>query len=163
MENKLRGGEGMTMTTGTPVAGGMSERVAARPPGAERRRTSLLPQALLVPALAALAVALGYPLVRQVVLSFQEYGLAQQFGQPPEWVGLDNYVDLLTDGYLWVVTGRSIAFCLVNAALTMALGLGVALLMRSLSTFTRILVQSGLLLAWAMPVLASLTVWQWLF
>jgi N,N'-diacetylchitobiose transport system permease protein len=24
-------------------------------------------------------------------------------------------------------------------------------------------VQSGLLLAWAMPVLASLTVWQWLF
>jgi N,N'-diacetylchitobiose transport system permease protein len=132
------------------------------------RRTSSkgaggLPHALLLPALLALGVALGYPLVRQVVLSFQDYGLAQQFGQPAEWVGFDNYVELLTDRYLWEVTARSVAFCLINAAITMALGLAVALLMRNLSTFTRILVQCGLLLAWAMPVLASLTVWQWLF
>ena len=27
----------------------------------------------------------------------------------------------------------------------------------------RLIVQTGLLLAWAMPVLAALTVWQWLF
>jgi len=135
-----------------------------RPPRrTSSRRGTGLPYALLVPALLALGVALGYPLVRQVLLSFQDYGLAQQFGRPPEWIGFDNYVELLTDRYLWVVAARSVAFCLVNAAITMGLGLGVALLMRSLSTFTRILVQSGLLLAWAMPVLASLTVWQWLF
>jgi N,N'-diacetylchitobiose transport system permease protein len=146
--------------TGEPSPAGESPRRTRRTASKPGRG---LPYALLVPALVALAVALGYPLVRQVLLSFQEYGLAQQFGRPPEWVGFDNYVELLTDRYLWVVTGRSIAFCLVNAAVTMALGLGVALLMRNLSTFTRILVQSGLLLAWAMPVLASLTVWQWLF
>ena len=45
----------------------------------------------------------------------------------------------------------------------MALGVGVALLMRQMSKPVRLLVQSGLLLAWAMPVLAALTVWQWLF
>jgi N,N'-diacetylchitobiose transport system permease protein len=101
--------------------------------------------------------------VRQVVLSFQEYGLAQQFGQPAEWVGWANYRDLVTDSYLWTVVLRSLVFCLVNAALTMTLGMGIALLMRKLSPSIRILVQSGLLLAWAMPVLAVLTVWQWMF
>jgi N,N'-diacetylchitobiose transport system permease protein len=112
---------------------------------------------------AALCLALGYPLVRQVVLSFQEFGLAQQFGRPPEWVGLENYRALLTDGYLWRVTGRTVAFCLVNAAVTMVLGVGLALVMRTMSRSVRLLAQTGLLLAWAMPVVASLTVWQWLF
>lgn len=123
----------------------------------------LLPYGLLVPAAVALAVALGYPLVRQIVLSFQEFGLAQQFGQPPEWVGLANYRELVTDPYLWQVVLRSVAFCLANAAVTMAIGFGLALLMRLMSTPVRLMLQAALLLAWAMPVLASLTVWQWLF
>jgi len=128
-----------------------------------RRRPSSLPYALLLPAVLALAVALGYPLVRQVVLSFQDFGLAQQFGARPDFIGADNYRQLVADGYLWRVTIRSIAFCLVNAALTMAIGVGLALLMRHMSRGVRLLVQTGLLLAWAMPVVASLTVWQWLF
>ncbi len=45
----------------------------------------------------------------------------------------------------------------------MAIGVGLALLMRHMSRGVRLLVQTGLLLAWAMPVVASLTVWQWLF
>ena len=137
------------------------ETATGTPP--RRSRPGLLPYALLVPAVLALAVALGYPLVRQVVLSLQDYGLAQQFGRPPEWVGATNYRTLAADGYLWRVTLRSIAFCLVNAALTMAIGVGLALLMRHMSRGVRLLVQTGLLLAWAMPVVASLTVWQWLF
>ena len=122
-----------------------------------------LPYGLMLPAAVLLALSLGYPLVRQVVLSFHEYGLAQQFGRPAEWVGLDNYRSLITDVYLWKVLLRTVAFCLVNAALTMVLGLAVALLMRLMSGPVRLLVQAGLLLAWAMPVVASLTVWQWLF
>ncbi len=113
-----------------------------------RTRGTPLPYALLVPSVLALALALGYPLVRQVLLSFQEFGLAQQFGRAPEWVGLQNYRDLVGDGYLWRVTFRSIAFCLVNAALTMGIGVGLALLMRHMSRGVRLLVQTGLLLAW---------------
>jgi N,N'-diacetylchitobiose transport system permease protein len=130
---------------------------------APRPRRSALPYVLALPAVAALALALGYPLVRQVVLSFQEFGLRQQFGQPPAWIGLQNYRDLLTDPYLWRVTLRTLLFCLVNAAATMAIGVGLALLMQHMSKGIRILVQSGLLLAWAMPVVAALTVWEWLF
>ena len=132
---------------------------------AARRTASrgLLPYGLVLPALVALALALGYPLVRQFVLSFQEYGLAQQFGQPPTWIGLDNYRDLVDDSYLWILVLRTVAFCLVNATLTMAIGGAIALLMRQMSKPVRLLVQTALLLAWAMPVLAALTVWEWLF
>jgi N,N'-diacetylchitobiose transport system permease protein len=128
-----------------------------------RPRGVHLPYALVAPAVLALCLALGYPLVRQLVLSFQEFGLAQQFGRPPEWVGLANYRELLTDAYLWRVTARTVVFCVVNAAVTMVLGVGLALVMRTMSKPVRLLTQSGLLLAWAMPVVASLTVWLWLF
>jgi N,N'-diacetylchitobiose transport system permease protein len=122
-----------------------------------------LPYGLVLPAALLLVLSLGYPLARQVVLSFHEYGLAQQFGKPAEFVGLDNYRALVTDTYLWKVLLRTVVFCLVNAAVTMVLGMLVALLMRLMSKPVRLLVQGGLLLAWAMPVVASLTVWQWLF
>ena len=134
----------------------MSER-------ADRARASSLPYLLVVPSVLALGLALGYPLVRQFVLSFQEFGLAQQFGRPPEWIGLANYRELLADAYLWRVTARTIVFCLVNSAITMLLGVGLALVMRAMSKPVRLVTQTGLLLAWAMPVVASLTVWQWLF
>lgn len=132
-------------------------------PSSHRLRRISLPYVFLLPATAALLLALGYPLVRQVVLSVQEFGLAQQFGRPPEWVGLDNYRALVTDPYLWRVTVRTVAFCLVNAAVTMVIGVGLALAMRHMARAVRLVVQTGLLLAWAMPVVASLTVWQWLF
>ena len=152
------------MTTTTDgVTATVSGPLPAEPKGITGRRSGRLPYGLLLPALLALAVALGYPLVRQVVLSLQEYGLAQQFGTPAEWVGLKNYTDLLADSYLWTVVFRSVAFCLVNAAVTMIIGTGIALLLRQMSKPMRLLVQSGLLLAWAMPVIAALTVWQWLF
>ncbi|KQY21361.1 sugar ABC transporter permease [Cellulomonas sp. Root485] len=128
-----------------------------------RRRRKLGVYGLLVPAAILMGVALGYPLVRQFVISFQEYGLRQQFGQPAEWVGLQNYTDLLTDPYVWTVIGRSIAFCLVNAAVTMLVGVAFAVLMSRIGKPSRMTLQVALLLAWGTPVLASMTVWQWLF
>ncbi|MEQ6900160.1 sugar ABC transporter permease [Nocardioides sp. YIM 152588] len=129
---------------------------------AAARRTPL-PIGLVLPATALLVLALGYPLVRQVFLSVQEFGLAQQFGQPPEWIGLGNYRELLTDPYLWAVVGRTVAFCFVNAGLTLGLGMGIAVLMARMSGWVRVAAQIGLLLAWATPVVAAMTIWQFLF
>ena len=39
----------------------------------------------------------------------------QQFGAPAPFVGLDNYMALVTDPYLWTVVVRSIVFCIVTA------------------------------------------------
>lgn len=155
------------MTLLSTSAGGGTRTSAGRAPSSpgarRRRRRPLGPHLLLIPAVVVLGAALGYPLFRQAVMSFQEYGLAQQFGQAPTWVGLDNYTALVTDTYLWAVIARSIVFCIVTAAVTMVLGTALAVHMGAVSRGPRLTLQIALLLAWAMPHLASLTVWQWLF
>jgi N,N'-diacetylchitobiose transport system permease protein len=147
------------MTALSPAA----RTVAGAEPPQRRRRPSAVPYLLIVPAIGILLLALGYPMVWQFVISTQHFGLAQQFGKPPTFVGLANYVELFTDAQTWAVVGRSIAFCLVNAAITVVLGIGVALLMNAVDKVTRLILQIAMLLAWAMPVIASMTVWIWLF
>ncbi|GAA3859625.1 sugar ABC transporter permease [Leifsonia kafniensis] len=127
-----------------------------------RRKRPLAPYLLILPAIGILILALGYPLIWQFVTSMQKFGLAQQFGQPPEFVWFENYITLFTDPYMWTVVARSIAFCLVTAAVTMIVGTLMALLMKAVNTGVRITIQISMLLAWAMPVVAAMTVWNWL-
>ena len=146
------------------------EETARRPPPSpsardrwRRRRSRALPYLLLVPALAVLVGMLGYPLYRLVSLSLHEFGLRQQFGQAADWVGLENFGKILSDSYFWDVLWRTVIFCAVNVALTMGIGLLIALLLNSLGRGMRVLVSVGLLLAWAMPPVSATVVWQWLF
>lgn len=127
-----------------------------------RRRGPKLPYIFLIPAVAILLLGTGYPVLWQTVTSFQEYGLAQQFGQPAVFAGLQNYTELLSDGEFWVVVGKSVLFCVVTASATMVLGVSLALIMRYTPTWVRLSLQIALLLAWAMPVVAQMTVWTWL-
>ena len=80
------------------------------------RRRPIAPYFLIIPAIAILLVALAYPLGWQFVTSMQKFGLAQQFGKPPEFVGLANYIALFSDAQTWAVVGRSIAFFAFLAA-----------------------------------------------
>ena len=130
---------------------------------ARRRRASALPYVLLVPATALLVVMLGYPLVRLVTLSLQEYGLPQVFGRPAPWVGLDNFRAILTESYFWTVLWRTVGFCAVNVALTMVLGGLIALLLEALGKPMRLIVSASLIVAWSIPPVTATVVWQWIF
>lgn len=155
----------MTQTTLRPAR--RTERTAktATAPMSTRVRGArgrLTPWMLLAPATVMVAVALGYPLVRQAIMSFQHFGLAQQFGQPAEWAGVSNYTTILTDPYFWSVFLKSLAFCAWTAGVTMLLGVGVAVLMLRLNKIIRSFLNTALIIVWAMPALAALTIWQWL-
>ncbi|MGF3056543.1 carbohydrate ABC transporter permease [Microbacterium sp. YY-01] len=126
------------------------------------KRRKLAPWMLLAPASIMVLVALGYPLVRQLIMSFQHFGLAQQFGQPAEWAGLSNYQSIVTDPYFWSVFIKSVLFCAWTAGITMVFGVGFAVLMLRLNALVRGILTTTLIVVWAMPALASLTVWQWL-
>ncbi|GAA2524769.1 carbohydrate ABC transporter permease [Rarobacter incanus] len=132
-------------------------------PRARRRTKRLTPYLLLLPATAIVLLAMGYPIVWQFKTAMQKFGLAQQFGKPPEFVWFDNYVQLFTNPTTWAVVARSVAFCLVTAAVTMAIGIAVALVMNAASRGARITLQVALLLAWATPVVAAMTIWNWFF
>ncbi|MFF2633152.1 carbohydrate ABC transporter permease [Microbacterium sp. NPDC058021] len=128
-----------------------------------RRSGRFTPYALLVPALIVLTLITGWPLLQLLIMSVQEFGRAQVFGAAPDFVGLANYVDVLTDPEFWQVLGRSLVFAAVCVVVTMVLGVLVALLMKRLGTVLRTTVSIGLLLAWAMPPLSATIVWGWIF
>jgi N,N'-diacetylchitobiose transport system permease protein len=110
-----------------------------------------------------LLVVIGWPLLQLFIMSFQEFGRAQIFGQPAPFIGFDNYIQTLTDPQFYSVLARSFAFCAACVLLTMVLGTLIALMMTRLNRFFRLLLSVGLLLAWAMPALTATIVWGWIF
>ncbi|MCL3992162.1 MULTISPECIES: carbohydrate ABC transporter permease [Streptomyces] len=159
-------------TEGTDTAGEPAvrkARVPASPRGDDRtsgapsRRRAAAPYLLLLPALAATLVLLGWPLVKNGMLSFQNLNPRQLIQHLTEWNGVDNYQEVLTAGEFWRVVERSVVFTAVNVTLIMVIGTLIGLLLARLGKRMRLLLLFGLVLAWAMPVIAATTVYKWLF
>ncbi|MFF5719951.1 carbohydrate ABC transporter permease [Streptomyces buecherae] len=134
-------------------------------PHAKRKGTSgnLLPYVLLLPALATTLVFLGWPMVKNATLSLQNINRRQLIRRLTEWTGFDNYEATLKSEEFWRVVGRSIVFTGVNVILIMGISTLVGLLLARLGKKMRLTLQIGLVLAWAMPIIAATTVYQWLF
>ncbi|MFF2371223.1 carbohydrate ABC transporter permease [Agromyces sp. NPDC058110] len=117
------------MTT-TTARGREGAKAPARPRAARRAariKESLVGWGFLTPNLLLMAVFLFLPIVWAVQLSFQE---TKGFGTP-EWVGLDNYVKLVTDPVFWQSFGNTIVFTILTVPVVMIGGLGLAVLLNS--------------------------------
>ncbi|MDX3132808.1 sugar ABC transporter permease [Streptomyces europaeiscabiei] len=140
---------------------------SAAPERPARKRTpgrSAVPWALLAPCLLILAVVLGYPLVRLVTLSFQEFGQSQLWGfKPAESVGFDNFSKVLGDSEFWAVVVRTIVFAAASVILTMVIGMAIALLLQRVSGWVKTLINIALVASWGMPIIVATTVFKWLF
>jgi N,N'-diacetylchitobiose transport system permease protein len=108
------------------------------------RRVSLAPYGLILPVAAAVVLLLGYPIYKLVRISFERYGLFELIQHQGHWIGLDNY--------------RSV----VNVGLTIVLGTLIALLLPKISRWVRILLTTGLVFVWAMPVVVAVQVFYWM-
>jgi N,N'-diacetylchitobiose transport system permease protein len=111
---------------------------------------------------AVLAAILAYPIYKLVTLSFQRYGLPELIQRKGTWVGLDNYRSVLGDEVFWNTLVRTIVFTVANVALTIVVGTLIALLLVRVSGWVRVLLTSGLVLVWAMPVVVAVQVWLWM-
>ena len=132
------------------------------PPPA-RKANRWVPHLLLLPAAAVLALVLGYPLVRLIVISGQDYGLRALFTGRAAWLGFANYASVLTDPALGPVLLRTAGFCVALVAGTLVIGLAVALMLGVLGRRMRTAVTVCLVAAWAVPNVAATLIWQWLF
>jgi len=150
-----------TTSTSSPAAA--MAVAGAEPPPRRRRHPHLLPYGLLLPAAGVLALVLGCPLIRLVIISGQDYGLRSLFTGVVGWAGLANYQAVLTSPDLAPVLLRSIGFCAALVVGTLVIGLAVALLMGRLGRRMRAAVSFSLIAAWAIPNVASTLIWKWLF
>ena len=103
----------------TRDAGRPARRVpSSQIPGSSRNAYWLY----LVPGLALLAVIIVIPLVWNVYLTFTDYrGI-----RPPEWIGLDNWIELAGDSVFWTSFGNSIAMIVAMVVVPTLLGLVIA-------------------------------------
>lgn len=129
-----------------------------------RGRRALLPWVLLVPPLGVIGVLLLLPIGRIVWLSFRDFKLRNLVSGESDFIGLSNYVTLLTDPYLWqTVLVNTLTFAVIAVVTTVVLGTLVALLLSTLKPLPRIIVVSCIMVAWAMPAVSGTYVWIWIF
>ena len=105
---------------------------------------------------------LGYPLYWLVKLSTQQYGLFELIRHQGIGIGLRNYRSVLHDQVFWHTLLRTVVFTIANVGLTMVLGTLIALLLVRVSSPVRILLSSGLVLVWSMPVVVAVQIFYWM-
>ncbi|HXG75656.1 MAG TPA: sugar ABC transporter permease [Gaiellaceae bacterium] len=154
------------MTSLVPEEAAAAEVPGSRPRRRPRSRSRALagaaPYWLILPVAVVLAGILGYPLYRLVVLSFQRYQLSELIQREGAWIGLDNYASVLRDAVFWDTLLRTTLFTAATVGLTIVLGTLLALLLVRVSSPVRVLLSSGLVLAWAMPAVVAVQVWYWM-
>ena len=127
------------------------------------RTRSLWPYLLIAPTVVGGAFLLLYPLLKAAVISLQHFRIGELIRGGAAFIGLDNYHELLGGAEFWQVLLRTVVWTAINVALTVVLSTGVALMLVRLRRGMRLALMSALALAWATPVIAATTIFQWLF
>jgi N,N'-diacetylchitobiose transport system permease protein len=148
---------------GPAIASPRRNGAPARGRSAVRTARRLLIYLPLLPSLFAFIILLGYPVLLAVLISLQKMGLRELVQRTTVWIGLENYAAILADPTFWAIAVRTLAFTVVNVALTMFLGTLVALLLGALGRWLRLALSIALVLAWATPALTASVIFQWLF
>jgi N,N'-diacetylchitobiose transport system permease protein len=147
------------MTTVQKVRPGRRRGAGRRPHG--------LPYALILPAVIVLVCVVAWPVYKIVELSLQkqESGKYALFhgGGATSFVGVQNYLNVLRDSTFWGVVVRTLVFTAVNVALSVLIGLAIAVLLKRVSRWARLLLTGVLLFAWATPTTVSTQIYYWLF
>jgi multiple sugar transport system permease protein len=124
-----------------------------------KRRETLLGLVLIAPAVVLIGAVILYPIAYNVYLSFTTVPLNPD--QAPTWVGLDNYVQLLSSGRFWSAFSTTLSFTVGATAVSTVAGLAVALLFDREFRGRR-LARGLVLLPHVTPIIAVAFVWQFM-
>jgi multiple sugar transport system permease protein len=143
----------MVTLTRTTVAG--REKVRGR----RHRGESLTKVLFVLPAVVAMVALFGYPVVKNLLMSLQDYGLKTFFTGVAPWVGLQNYSTVVTDKLFSDAMLNTALFTIGSIAFQFAIGLGLALFFHKKFPLSGLL-RSLLLLPWLLPLIVSSATWR---
>jgi trehalose/maltose transport system permease protein len=123
------------------------------------QRQVRLARLMVLPTLLVVVLVAGYPLARVFYWSFFKADIA--FVEPPEIVGLENYLYLLQDPDFRQALWNTLRFTVISVSLETILGLAIALIIHS-NFKGRGLVRAAILIPWAIPTVVSAKMWQWM-
>jgi ABC-type sugar transport system permease subunit len=117
--------------------------------------------ALIIPSLVVVFALIFVPILRAFWMSLHQYSLKRpDIGML--FIGLGNYVDIMSDPYFWASIGRTFYFMVVSIALELVLGMGTALLLNR-EFHGRAFVRTLILIPWALPITIDAAMWLWIF
>jgi multiple sugar transport system permease protein len=82
---------------------------------------------LCAPAVIVMLAVTAWPIIYSVWLSLQRYDL--RFPNETEFVGFDNYIAVLSNGYWWTAFGVTMFITIVSVVIELVLGMTLALIM----------------------------------
>nr|BFE57552.1 sugar ABC transporter permease [Dactylosporangium thailandense] len=130
---------------------------AEKSPGPRRARDDRwVAWLFLAPVLLGFAVFYLYPTVRGVWYSVTDYSLLNT----PNFVGADNYSELVSDGQFWNSLKVTAYYVVLNIGSQTVLALGLAALMHRLTG--SVVVRATMLLPWLVPNVTVGLLWMWL-
>ena len=124
-----------------------------------QRRETALGVALVLPSVVLIGSVILYPIVYNVYLSFTSVPLNPN--RAPTWIGLENYVSLLTSVRFWQAFRTTAVFTVGSTIASTVLGLAVALLFDREFRGQR-LARGLVLLPHVTPIIAVAFVWQFM-
>lgn len=89
--------------------------------------------AMMAPLLSVMAVAVGFPLLYSFWLGFTSYQLVS--GGVADFVGLDNYIRILSDGDYWTSLSATATYVFLSVTFELIIGLSIALALQSQKWF----------------------------
>ena len=136
-------------------------RERAKPSGMSRRkrRDAIIGYAFISPAIIGLLLFVGYPMVTSLYHSFTQWnGLT-----PATWIGFGNYVQMFTrDPTFWSSLGVTLLWVVVSVPVTIAAGLGLAVLVDRAFKGVK-LFRTIFYLPVVLPAVAVLTLWKYIY
>ncbi len=122
----------------------------------ESYRNKVRPFAFVGPAIVVLAVFLVYPTVNTVFLSFLD-------ARGEEFVGLDNYVNLLTQSDALLALRNSFAWVIVVPLFSVVIGLGFAVLSDRLGSKSEAFSKTFIFMPMAISFVGASIVWRFIY
>jgi len=133
----------------------------------------------VVPALAGMLVLVFLPFFYGILLSFTNQNIYNTDAALSEiWIGVDNYIDVLTDFEVFKITpegrvfdysnfywtlGFTVIWTVSNVAVGVSLGLLLALILNTKGLTFRPMYRVLLILPWAMPNYITALIWRGMF
>ena len=115
---------------------------------------------LLAPSIILLILLIGYPMIYNIVISFQDVPLNPR--KAAEFIGIENFVKLLTDSAFYKSIFVTVAFTALVVIISTVLGLAVAIFLNREFKGKKI-VNAVVILSYVVPSISLIFVWKYMF
>ena len=149
----------MSTTTAAPAPA----RADLTPGGARPRkrvtRDALVKLMFVLPAGIYIVLFFGYPVVKNITMSLQEYTTKTFFTGEAPWVGLQNYVTVVTSSLFWPALINTALFTIGSIIGQFVIGLALAVFFKRVFPLSGFL-RAMLLLPWLLPLIVASATWR---